>query len=148
MGPFGVELFSLAHSIPEMSALAIRTPLGTIFHTGDWKLDATPTIGGPADAARLQKLGDEGVLALMIDSTNAFREGISPSEADVARSLRDIIKKAPRRVAVTTFSSNVARVKGVAVAAHEKVDVLLSDLRAGERHNVGRGLANAGNRVV
>ena len=117
VGPFGVELFSLAHSIPEMSALAIRTPLGTIFHTGDWKLDATPTIGGPADAARLQKLGDEGVLALMIDSTNAFREGISPSEADVARSLRDIIKKAPRRVAVTTFSSNVARVKGVAEAA-------------------------------
>jgi ribonuclease J len=112
-----VELFSLAHSIPEMSALAIRTPLGTIFHTGDWKLDATPTIGGPADAARLQKLGDEGVLALMIDSTNAFREGISPSEADVARSLHDIIKNAPRRVAVTTFSSNVARVKGVAEAA-------------------------------
>jgi ribonuclease J len=117
VGPFGVELFSLAHSIPEMSALAIRTPLGTIFHTGDWKLDATPTIGGPADAGRLQKLGDEGVLALMIDSTNAFREGISPSEADVARSLRDIIKKAPRRVAVTTFSSNVARVKAVAEGA-------------------------------
>jgi ribonuclease J len=117
VGPFGVELFSLAHSIPEMSALAIRTPLGTIFHTGDWKLDATPTIGAPADAARLQKLGDEGVLALMIDSTNAFREGISPSEADVARSLIDIIKKAPRRVAVTTFSSNVARVKAVAEGA-------------------------------
>ena len=117
VGPFDVELFSLAHSIPEMSALAIRTPLGTVFHTGDWKLDPTPTIGAPADAARLQKLGDEGVLALMIDSTNAFREGISPSEADVARSLADIIKKAPRRVAVTTFSSNVARVKAVAEAA-------------------------------
>ena len=117
VGGFDIELFSLAHSIPEMSALAIRTPLGTVFHTGDWKLDPTPTIGAPADAARLQKLGDEGVLALMIDSTNAFREGISPSEADVARSLGDIIKKAPRRVAVTTFSSNVARVKAVAEAA-------------------------------
>ncbi len=117
VGPFGVELFSLAHSIPEMSALAIRTPLGTVFHTGDWKLDATPTIGAPADAARLAKLGDDGVLALMIDSTNAFREGISPSEADVARSLTEIVKKAPGRVAVTTFSSNVARVKGVADAA-------------------------------
>ncbi len=117
VGPFDVELFSLAHSIPEMSALAIRTPLGTVFHTGDWKLDPTPTIGAPVDAARMQKLGDEGVLALMIDSTNAFREGISPSEADVARSLAEIIKKAPRRVAVTTFSSNVARVKAVAEAA-------------------------------
>jgi ribonuclease J len=115
--PFSVELFSLAHSIPEMSALAIRTPLGTVFHTGDWKLDATPTVGAPADAARLAKLGDEGVLALMIDSTNAFREGISPSEADVARSLIDIVKKAPKRVAVTTFSSNVARVKAIADAA-------------------------------
>ena len=117
VGPFNVELFSLAHSIPEMSALAIRTPLGTVFHTGDWKLDPTPTIGAPVDAARLQKLGDEGVLALVIDSTNAFREGISPSEADVARSLAEIIKKAPRRIAVTTFSSNVARVKAVAEAA-------------------------------
>jgi ribonuclease J len=117
VGPFSVELFSLAHSIPEMSALAIRTPLGTVFHTGDWKLDATPTVGAPADAARLAKLGDEGVLALMIDSTNAFREGISPSEADVARSLIDIVKKAPKRVAVTTFSSNVARVKAIADAA-------------------------------
>jgi ribonuclease J len=117
VGPFSVELFSLAHSIPEMSALAIRTPLGTVFHTGDWKLDATPTVGAPADAARLTKLGDEGVLALMIDSTNAFREGISPSEADVARSLIDIVKNAPKRVAVTTFSSNVARVKAIADAA-------------------------------
>ncbi|MTD93421.1 MBL fold metallo-hydrolase [Hyphomicrobium sp. xq] len=117
VGPFAIELFSLAHSIPEMSALAIRTPLGTVFHTGDWKLDATPTVGAPADAARLAKLGDDGVLALMIDSTNAFREGISPSEADVARSLGEIIAKAPRRVAVTTFSSNVARVKAVAEAA-------------------------------
>lgn len=117
VGPFSVELFSLAHSIPEMSALAIRTRLGTVFHTGDWKLDATPTIGGPADAARLAKLGDEGVLALIIDSTNAFREGISPSEQDVARSLVEIVKKAPKRVAVTTFSSNVARVKAIAEAA-------------------------------
>lgn len=117
VGPFNVELFSLAHSIPEMSALAIRTRLGTVFHTGDWKLDATPTIGGPADAARLAKLGDEGVLALIIDSTNAFREGISPSEQDVARSLVEIVKKAPKRVAVTTFSSNVARVKAIAEAA-------------------------------
>ena len=115
--PFDIELFSLAHSIPEMSGLAIRTPLGTIFHTGDWKLDPTPTIGNPVDGERLKRLGEEGVLALAIDSTNAFREGTSPSEADVARTLGEIIAKAPQRVAVTTFSSNVARVKAVAEAA-------------------------------
>jgi ribonuclease J len=117
VGPFDVELYSLAHSIPEMSALAIRTPLGTVFHTGDWKLDPTPTIGKPLDEARLAKLGDEGVHALVIDSTNAFREGNSPSERDVAASLKDIVKAAKKRVVLTTFSSNVARVKAVAEAA-------------------------------
>jgi ribonuclease J len=117
VGPFDIEMVSLTHSIPEMSALAIRTSLGMVFHTGDWKLDATPTLGAPLDEARIAKFGDEGVLALVIDSTNAFREGVSPSEQAVARSLADIVKKAPRRVAVTTFSSNVARVKGVADAA-------------------------------
>jgi ribonuclease J len=117
VGPFDIEMVSLAHSIPEMSALAIRTPLGMVFHTGDWKLDATPTLGAPVDESRMAKLGNEGVLALVIDSTNAFREGVSPSEQEVSRSLADIVKKAPRRVAVTTFSSNVARVKGVADAA-------------------------------
>lgn len=116
-GPFEVELFSLAHSIPEMSGLAIRTEHGTVFHTGDWKLDPTPTIGNPVDEARLRRLGDEGVHALIIDSTNAFREGTSPSERDVAASLTNIIKNAKGRVAVTTFSSNVARIKAVAEAA-------------------------------
>lgn len=117
VGPFDVELYSLAHSIPEMSALAIRTPLGTVFHTGDWKLDPTPTIGTPLNEARLAELGDEGVHALVIDSTNAFREGNSPSERDVAASLKDIVKAAKKRVVLTTFSSNVARVKAVAEAA-------------------------------
>ncbi len=117
VGPFDIEMVSLAHSIPEMSALAIRTPLGMVFHTGDWKLDATPALGAPLEESRMVKLGNEGVLALVIDSTNAFREGVSPSELEVSRSLADIVKKAPRRVAVTTFSSNVARVKAVADAA-------------------------------
>lgn len=116
IGPFDVELVSLAHSIPEMSALAIRTPFGLVFHTGDWKLDATPVIGKPLDESRLEKLGDEGVHALLIDSTNAFREGSSPSERDVAASLAQIIKNAKGRVALTTFSSNVARIKAVAEA--------------------------------
>jgi ribonuclease J len=117
VGPFNVELIEMSHSIPESSSLAIRTPLGTVLHTGDWKLDPTPTVGGKPDAARLEALGNEGVLALIGDSTNAMREGTSPSERDVAKSLADVVKAAPHRVAVTTFASNVARVKAVADAA-------------------------------
>jgi ribonuclease J len=116
-GPFDIELVTLAHSIPEPSGLAIRTPLGTVFHTGDWKLDKTPLVGDPPDEKKLEALGNEGVLAFVCDSTNAFRDGRSPSEVDVAKSLTEIIKGAKRRVAVTTFASNVARVKAVADAA-------------------------------
>jgi ribonuclease J len=117
VGPFDIELFEMSHSIPESSALAIRTPHGVVLHTGDWKLDPTPTVGGSPDAARLTKLGDDGVLAVIGDSTNAMREGRSPSERDVAKTLAEIVKDAPHRVAVTTFASNVARVKAVAEAA-------------------------------
>ncbi len=117
VGPFDIELFEMSHSIPESSALAIRTPHGLVLHTGDWKLDPTPTVGGSPDAARLSKLGDDGVLAMIGDSTNAMREGRSPSERDVAKTLADIVKQAPHRVAVTTFASNVARIKAVAEAA-------------------------------
>lgn len=117
IGPFDVEFVTMSHSVPESSALAIRTPLGTVLHTGDWKLDKRPFIGQPADETRLQELGAEGVLAMVCDSTNAFREGRSPSEEEVARSIIDIIKQQKRRVAVTTFSSNVARVKAVSDAA-------------------------------
>jgi ribonuclease J len=116
-GPFDVELVTLAHSIPEPSGLAIRTPLGLVFHTGDWKLDKTPLVGDAPDEVKLKALGDEGVLAMVCDSTNAMREGRSPSETDVAKSLYKIIVNTPRRVAVTTFASNVARVKAVADAA-------------------------------
>jgi ribonuclease J len=117
VGPFDLEYVSMAHSIPESNALILRTPLGTVLHTGDWKLDPTPMIGPPTDAAKLKRLGDEGVLAVIGDSTNAVRGGRSPSEADVARSLAEIIAASPRRVAVTTFASNVARIKAVADAA-------------------------------
>lgn len=117
VGPFDIELVTMSHSIPEPSALSIRTPLGLVLHTGDWKLDPTPYVGDPANEARLKELGAEGVLAIVCDSTNAMREGRSPSETDVARSIRDIVKGAKRRVAVTTFSSNVARIKAVAEAA-------------------------------
>ena len=117
IGPFDVEFVTMSHSVPEPSALMIRTALGNILHTGDWKLDSQPFVGDPANEARLQELGAEGVLALVCDSTNAFREGRSPSETEVARSITELIKQQKKRVAVTTFSSNVARVKAVSDAA-------------------------------
>ena len=117
IGPFAIDFINVAHSIPESNALAIRTPAGTVLHTGDWKIDPTPLIGGPTDAAKLSALGDEGVLALVGDSTNAVRDGRSPSESDVAKTLADLIRTAPRRVAVTTFASHVGRLRAVANAA-------------------------------
>jgi ribonuclease J len=107
----------MSHPIPEPSAVAVRTPLWVVLHSGDWKLDRTPLVGDPADEAKLAALGEEGVLALVCDSTNAFREGRSPSELDVAKSLAGIVAGAKHRVAVTTFASNVARVQAVAEAA-------------------------------
>jgi ribonuclease J len=117
VGPFDLELISVAHSIPEPNAIAIRTNVGLVLHTGDWKLDATPVIGAPTDQAKLMHLGDEGVTAMICDSTNALREGRSPSELDVTRSLAELIRGAKRRVAVTIFASNVARIRAVADAA-------------------------------
>jgi len=117
VGPFDIELVSVAHSIPESNALILRTPFGSVLHTGDWKLDPTPVLGPPTDEAKLRALGEEGCLALIGDSTNAVRGGRSPSEADVAKSLAELIVAAPRRVAVTTFASNVARIRAVADAA-------------------------------
>jgi ribonuclease J len=118
IGPFDVELISMSHSIPEPSAVAIRTPLGTVLHTGDWKLDENPLTSAPTDAGRLQEIGREGLAALICDSTNAIRDGISPSEADVAATLNKLIGEARQRVAITTFASNVARLRSVANAAH------------------------------
>lgn len=117
LGPFEIDFINVAHSIPESNALAIRTPLGTVVHTGDWKIDPTPLIGAPTDRAKLSALGDQGVLALIGDSTNAVRAGRSPSEADVAKTLADLIRTAPARVAVTTFASHVGRIRAVADAA-------------------------------
>jgi ribonuclease J len=117
IGPFDVELINMSHSIPEPSAVVLRTELGTVLHSGDWKLDETPLTSAPTDKQRLIALGDEGVDALICDSTNAVRDGVSASEADVAVTLETLIRKAPRRVAVTTFASNVARISSVAKAA-------------------------------
>jgi ribonuclease J len=116
IGPFVVEFIAVAHSIPESTALAIRTPAGLVVHTADWKIDPSPIIGPPTDEARLKALGDEGVLALVCDSTNVLREGESPSERDVAKTLAWLIGQAKGRVVVTTFASNVARLRSAAEA--------------------------------
>jgi ribonuclease J len=116
-GPFDVELVSMAHSIPESNALIIRTPAGAVLHTGDWKIDPTPILGDVTDEKKLRALGEAGCLALVGDSTNAVREGRSPSERDVAKTIADLVKRARGRVAVTTFASNVGRLRAVIDAA-------------------------------
>ncbi|MEO8722537.1 MAG: ribonuclease J [Sphingobium sp.] len=111
LDPFTFRYVPLAHSIPEGNALVIGTPFGTIFHTGDWKLDDKPLLGVPATAAQLSAIGDEGVLALVCDSTNVFNDKASGSEGDVRDGLMEVIKGATGRVVVTSFASNAARVQ-------------------------------------
>ncbi|MDW9373517.1 ribonuclease J [Sinorhizobium meliloti] len=117
VGPFSVEAVGVNHSIPEPMALVIRTQLGTVVHTGDWKIDLEPSLGPLTDESRFRQIGEEGVLALVCDSTNALREGVSPSERQVSESLAKIIADAEGRVGITTFSSNVGRIRSVAEAA-------------------------------
>ena len=119
VGPFGIEAVAVTHSIPEPVSLAITTPLGTVIHTADWKIDPAPEIGPLTNEARFRELGNAGVLALVCDSTNALRDGESPSEQAVGQGLRGVIETAPGRVAVTTFSSNVGRVRSIAEAARD-----------------------------
>jgi len=119
IGPFEIEAIPVAHSIPEPMSLAITTPVGTVIHTGDWKIDPAPSIGPMTDEARFRAYGDKGVLALVCDSTNALREGDSPSEQAVGESLKKLIEEAKGRVAVSTFSSNVGRIVAIARAARD-----------------------------
>ncbi len=119
IGPFGLKYIPLAHSIPEGNALLISTPYGRIFHTGDWKLDDTPQLGDPSTEAELRAIGDEGVLALVCDSTNVFQEQASGSEAGVREGLDEVIKGATGRVLVTTFASNAARLKTLGHVAQD-----------------------------
>jgi len=118
-GDFSVEWFNVTHSIPEGSMLAIRTPVGTVVHTGDFKMDVEPQLGPAFDIAPLRALGDEGVLSLTCDSTNVFLPGESRSEASIVAHLRRQIAEAPRAVAATTFASNVARLRTLAIAARD-----------------------------
>ena len=117
VGPFDLELISLTHSMPEPNAIIIRTPLGTLLHTGDWKFDPGPVIGEPADEAALKAIGDEGVLAAIGDSTNTFVPGTSGSEASLLESLSELIGQAKGKVAVACFASNVARLETIFHAA-------------------------------
>lgn len=117
VGPFGCHFVHMTHSIAESSALVLDTPYGKVVHSGDWKLDPEPLIGEPTDSVTLERLGDEGVLALVSDSTNIFNPGTSGSEAEVRASLTELIAEQPYRVVVTTFASNVARIESVMRAA-------------------------------
>ena len=119
IGAFEIEMIGLNHSIPDPAALAIRTEAGTVLHTGDWKFDKTPVLGTDTDKDRLAKLGDEGVLVMVGDSTNAMVEGHTGSETEARDGLTDAIGAATGRVAVTCFASNVARIDSIVKAAQE-----------------------------
>jgi ribonuclease J len=117
LGPFEIDFVTLTHSIPEPNGLAIRTPLGLVWHTGDWKIDPDPLIGETTDEAKLRAMADEGILAMVCDSTNVFVEGTAGSEGDVREKLTEIVARCTGRVAVTAFASNVARVETALLAA-------------------------------
>ena len=117
--PFRLQFMPVTHSVPEAQALVIRTPYGIILHTGDFKLDPEPMVGPPTDEEAFRALGDEGVLAMVCDSTNAMVEGHSGSESEVRTSMAALIRPMRGRVAVTCFASNVARVESVALAAQQ-----------------------------
>ena len=117
LGPFELELITLTHSIPEPNGLAIRTPLGTILHTGDWKIDPDPLLGAVTDSDAIKRLGDEGVLAMVCDSTNVFVDGHAGSEAEVRAALTPLIASMKGKVATACFASNVARMDSICRAA-------------------------------
>lgn len=118
-GPFSVEAIHVCHSVPESVSLLLRSPLGNVLHTGDWKLDKRPVLGEPIDISHFERLGDEGILALVCDSTNAMRDGESAGEGDVSDSLKSFMSSSDGRVVISTFSSHVGRIRSVCLAARE-----------------------------
>lgn len=132
VGPFDIEFVSVTHSVPESQSMIMRTPYGNIVHTGDWKLDPTPMLGPVTDLEAFRKIGEEGVLAVIGDSTNVLTDRESDSEKSVRDSLTRLIKNIQGRVAVTCFASNVARVESIAIAAqaaNRKVVIVGRSLR-------------------
>ncbi len=119
LDPFRVTYVALAHSIPEGNGLLIETPFGNVFHTGDWKVDETPVLGEPSSVDALTRIGDDGVLALVCDSTNVFQNEASGSEAGVHQGLHDAVAAAKGRVLITTFASNAARLETIGRVANE-----------------------------
>jgi len=138
LGPFTLELVHMTHSIPDSSAVAIGTDLGTVLVTGDYKFDQTPVDGPPADVSRLAELGREGVLLLCGDSTNVDREGFSPSESVVGPHLEEVFSRCEGRIVVTSFASNIHRVQQVVDAAHA-LDRKVALVGRSMRKNVGIG---------
>jgi ribonuclease J len=142
-GPFDLELIHMTHSIPDASAVAIKTELGTILITGDYKFDQTPVDGRPADVSRLAELGREGLLLLCGDSTNGDRPGFAPSERVAGPNLRDVFSRCKGRIIVTSFASNIHRVQQVvdAAAALDRKVVLVG--RSMKKNtNIGRSLGH------
>ena len=119
LNPFKIEFITLTHSILEPNGLKIETPVGNILHTGDWKCDPDPLIGKPIDSTRLKKIGNEGVLAMICDSTNVFSMGKAGSESDVRKSLINIMLRLKKRIIVTSFASNVARMETIFFCAEK-----------------------------
>jgi ribonuclease J len=143
LGPFTLELIHMTHSIPDSSAVALTTGLGTVLVTGDYKFDQTPVDGVPADMSRLAELGREGVLLLCGDSTNADRPGFSPSEREVGPHLEEVFARAEGRIVVTSFASNIHRVQQVvdaATALGRKVALVGRSMR--KNVNIGRSLGH------
>ena len=150
-GPFTIELVHLAHSIPDMRGVIIGTPVGKVFFTGDYKFDQTPVDGRPADVARLAKLGEEGVLLLCGDSTNADRHGTAASESSVGPALYETFSKCEGRIIVTSFASNIHRVQQVIDAAHRlgrKVALVGRSMRKNFNIASSLGLAEAPSGVL
>lgn len=140
VGPFDIELIPMPHSVPEAHLTAIRSSAGLVVHTGDWKLDPDPVVGKPADEARLAALGEEGVAAVVGDSTNALREGWTRSEAELAEPIAEIIRTRDRRVLFACFSSNIARINTIAkAAAAAGKDVGLVGRSLWRMHDVAEG---------
>ena len=119
LGPFEIEFITLTHSILEPNGLSIKTPAGIILHTGDWKCDPNPLIGEKIDERKLKEIGEQNVLAMICDSTNVFSEGRAGSESDVRESLLKIISNLKKKIIVTTFASNVARMETVFYCAQK-----------------------------
>ena len=138
LGPFTLELVHMTHSIPDSSAVALGTDLGTVLITGDYKFDQTPVDGPPADVSRLAELGREGVLLLCGDSTNVDREGFSPSESVVGPHLEEVFARCRGRIVVTSFASNIHRVQQVVDAA-EALGRKVALVGRSMRKNVGIG---------